>query len=200
MKRSPVRVRLEAQSKNQDFQNFTKAYQSISLFSFANITNCFAPFPLINFSIVLQNGRWQHSKSVYLNTNSERMGDSLSRSGLPTIENLYTWKQVCMRPDHKSQKILVRWKIGLSHVRSTVNYKNTKNWLFRSSDGKSTIGELTKILKSIEPDSDAYGDLSESPILQNSVSDTTIHLNAENYNDVIRPQKDTILLSKGISE
>ena len=72
--------------------------------------------------------------------------------------------------------------------------------MFRSSDGKSTIGELTKILKSIEPDSDAYGDLSESPILQNSVSDTTIHLNAENYNDVIRPQKDTILLSKGISE
>lgn len=200
MKRSPVRVRLEAQSKNQDFQNITKAYQSISLFSFENITNCFALFSYICFTIVVQNGRWQHSKFVYLNTNCERMGDSLSRSGLPTIENLYTWKQACMRPDPKSQKILVRWKIGLSHVRSTVNYKNTKNWLFRSSDGKSTIGELTKILKSIEPDSDAYGDLSESPILQNSVSDTTIHLNAENYNDVIRPQKDTILLSKGISE
>lgn len=127
-------------------------------------------------------------------------GDSLSQPGLSAIENLYTWKQACMRPDPKSQKILVRWKIGISLVRSTVNYKNTKNWLFRSSDGKSTIGELTKILKSIEPDSDAYGDLSESPILQNSVSDTTIHLNAENYNDVIRPQKDTILLSKGISE
>ena len=100
-------------------------------------------------------------------------GDSLSQPGLSAIENLYTWKQICMRPDHKSQKILVRWKIGLSLVRSTVRYKNTKNWLFRSSDGKSTIGELTKILKSIEPDSDAYRDLSESPILQNSVSDTT---------------------------
>ena len=50
MKRSPVRVRLEAQSKNQDFQNFTKAYQSISLFSFANITNFFALFSYICFT------------------------------------------------------------------------------------------------------------------------------------------------------
>ena len=93
MKRSPVRVRLEAQSKNQDFQNITKAYQSISLFSFANVTNCFAPFPRINFSIVLQNGRWQHSIFVCLNTTARGWRLSIS------TRFISNWKSVYLKTD-----------------------------------------------------------------------------------------------------
>lgn len=65
----------------------------------------------------------------------------------------------------------------------------------------STIGELTEIRKSIEPGSDAYQEtgvpfIRVSDLSKFGLSDTTIHLNEEDYNDVIRPQKDTILLSK----
>lgn len=65
----------------------------------------------------------------------------------------------------------------------------------------STIGELTEIRKSIEPGSDAYKEtgvpfIRVSDLSKFGLSDTTIYLDAENYNNVIRPQKDTILLSK----
>ena len=65
----------------------------------------------------------------------------------------------------------------------------------------STIGKLTDIRKSIEPGSDAYREIGVpfirvSDLSKFGLSDTTIHLNAEDYHDVIRPQKDTILLSK----
>lgn len=65
----------------------------------------------------------------------------------------------------------------------------------------STIGELTEIRKSIEPGSDAYKEtgvpfIRVSDLSKFGLSDTTIYLDAENYSDVIQPQKDTILLSK----
>lgn len=64
----------------------------------------------------------------------------------------------------------------------------------------STIGELTDIRKSIEPGSDAYQEtgvpfIRVSDLSKFGLSDTTIHL-AGDYHNVIRPQKDTILLSK----
>ena len=49
-KRSRVQSSSTAPLENQDFQHFTKAYQSISLFSFANITNFFARFSYICFT------------------------------------------------------------------------------------------------------------------------------------------------------
>lgn len=72
---------------------------------------------------------------------------------------------------------------------------------YLSEFATSTIGELTEIRKSIEPGSDAYQEtgvpfIRVSDLSKFGLSDTTIHLNAEDYNDVIRPQKYTILLSK----
>lgn len=65
----------------------------------------------------------------------------------------------------------------------------------------STIGELTKIHKSIEPGSDAYQEtgvpfIRVSDLSRFGLSDTAIHIDEEEFNYVIRPQKDTILLSK----
>lgn len=65
----------------------------------------------------------------------------------------------------------------------------------------STIGELTEIHKSIEPGSNAYQEtgvpfIRISDLSKFGLSDTAIHLNAEDWHDVIRPQKNTILLSK----
>lgn len=82
-------------------------------------------------------------------------------------------------------------------------YQPKYDYLFSylSEFATSTIGELTEVHKSIEPGSDAYQEtgvpfIRVSDLSKFGLSDTTIHLNAEDYNDVIRPQKDTILLSK----
>ena len=82
-------------------------------------------------------------------------------------------------------------------------YQPKYDYLFSHLNGftTSTIGELTEIHKSIEPGSDAYGEtgvpfIRVSDLSKFGLSDTTIHLNAEDYHDVMRPQKDTILLSK----
>ena len=65
----------------------------------------------------------------------------------------------------------------------------------------STIGDLTEIYKSIEPGSDAYQEtgvpfIRVSDLSKFGLSDAAIHLNAKDYKSVIRPQKNTILLSK----
>lgn len=65
----------------------------------------------------------------------------------------------------------------------------------------STIGELTKIQKSIEPGSDAYQEtgvpfIRVSDLSKFGLTDTAIHIDKEEFNNVIRPQKNTILLSK----
>ena len=92
----------------------------------------------------------------------------------------------------------------LSSGRLDAEYYQPKyDYLFSqlSKFATSTIGELTEIRKSIEPGSDAYQEtgvpfIRVSDLSKFGLSDTTIHLNAEDYNDVIRPQKGTILLSK----
>lgn len=92
----------------------------------------------------------------------------------------------------------------LSSGRLDAEYYQPKyDYLFShlSEFATSTIGELTEIRKSIEPGSDAYGKtgvpfIRVSDLSKFGLSDTAIHLNAEDYHDVIRPQTDTILLSK----
>lgn len=92
----------------------------------------------------------------------------------------------------------------LSSGRLDAEYYQPKyDYLFShlSEFATSTIRELTEIRKSIEPGSDAYEEtgvpfIRVSDMSKFGLSDTTIHLNAEDYRDVIRPQKDTILLSK----
>lgn len=92
----------------------------------------------------------------------------------------------------------------LSSGRLDAEYYQPKyDYLFShlSEFATSTIGELTEIRKSIEPGSDAYGEtgvpfIRVSDLSKFGLSDTAIHLNAEDYRDVIRPKKDTILLSK----
>ena len=82
-------------------------------------------------------------------------------------------------------------------------YQPKYDYLFShlSEFATSTIGELTDIRKSIEPGSDAYREtgvpfIRVADLSKFGLSDTTIHLNAEDYHDAIRPQTDTILLSK----
>lgn len=92
----------------------------------------------------------------------------------------------------------------LSSGRLDAEYYQPKyDYLFShlSEFATSTIGELTEIRKSIEPGSDAYQEtgvpfIRVSDLSKFGVSDTVLHLNAEDYRDVIRPKKDTILLSK----
>ena len=92
----------------------------------------------------------------------------------------------------------------LSSGRLDAEYYQPKyDYLFShlSEFATSTIGELTEIRKSIEPGSDAYQEtgvpfIRVSDLSKFGVSDTALHLNAEDYRDVIRPKKDTILLSK----
>lgn len=92
----------------------------------------------------------------------------------------------------------------LSSGRLDAEYYQPKyDYLFSylSEFATSTIGELTEIRKSIEPGSDAYQEtgvpfIRVSDLSKFGLSDTTIHLNEEDYHDVIRPHKDTILLSK----
>ena len=92
----------------------------------------------------------------------------------------------------------------LSSGRLDAEYYQPKyDYLFShlSEFATSTIGELTDIRKSIEPGSDAYQEtgvpfIRVSDMSKFGLSDTAIHLNAEDYRDVIRPKKDTILLSK----
>ena len=92
----------------------------------------------------------------------------------------------------------------LSSGRLDAEYYQPKyDYLFShlSEFATSTIGELTEIRKSIEPGSDAYQEtgvpfIRVSDLSKFGLSDTTIHLNAEDYRDAIRPKTDTILLSK----
>lgn len=92
----------------------------------------------------------------------------------------------------------------LSSGRLDAEYYQPKyDYLFShlSEFATSTVRELTEIRKSIEPGSDAYEEtgvpfIRVSDMSKFGLSDTTIHLDAEDYRDVMRPQKDTILLSK----
>lgn len=63
------------------------------------------------------------------------------------------------------------------------------------------LGNIVQIIKSIEPGSDVYLNtgipfIRVSDISKFGISETNIYLSSEEYNDVIRPKQDTILLSK----
>lgn len=82
-------------------------------------------------------------------------------------------------------------------------YQPKYDYLFSrlSEFATSTIGELVEIRKSIEPGSDAYQEagvpfVRVSDLSKFGLSETNIHLNPKEYHNVIRPQRDTILLSK----
>ncbi|MEG2067566.1 MAG: restriction endonuclease subunit S [Tannerellaceae bacterium] len=65
----------------------------------------------------------------------------------------------------------------------------------------STIGELAHIQKSIEPGSEAYEEegipfIRVSDLSKFGLSETSIHLDNDIYQEVLKPKKDTILLSK----
>ena len=63
------------------------------------------------------------------------------------------------------------------------------------------LGNLVNIIKSIEPGSDAYQEegvpfIRVSNLNKMGLSEPDIHLDGVKYKDVVRPRKDTILLSK----
>ena len=63
------------------------------------------------------------------------------------------------------------------------------------------LSEIVSITKSIEPGSEAYEEegipfIRVSNLTKFGITDTDIYLSPQKYKDVIRPQKDTILLSK----
>lgn len=65
----------------------------------------------------------------------------------------------------------------------------------------STIGELVDIQRSVEPGSDVYQEngipfVRVQDLSKFGISETNIHLSEKDFSDVIRPKKDTILLSK----
>lgn len=63
------------------------------------------------------------------------------------------------------------------------------------------LSEIVSITKSIEPGSDAYEEkgipfIRVANLTKFGITNTDIYLSPERYNDVIKPKKDTILLSK----
>ncbi len=69
------------------------------------------------------------------------------------------------------------------------------------SDKYNQLGNLVNIKKSIEPGSDAYQEegvpfIRVSNLNKMGLSEPDIHLDGVKYKDVVRPRKDTILLSK----
>lgn len=63
------------------------------------------------------------------------------------------------------------------------------------------LSEIISITKSIEPGSDAYEEkgipfIRVANLTKFGITNTDIYLSPERYNDVIKPKKDTILLSK----
>lgn len=63
------------------------------------------------------------------------------------------------------------------------------------------LSEIVSIQKSIEPGSEAYEDegisfIRVANLTKFGITDTDIYLSPEKYKDVIRPKKDTILLTK----
>lgn len=82
-------------------------------------------------------------------------------------------------------------------------YQPKYDCLFKKLSDYETLalGDLVDIHKSIEPGSDAYDSrgipfVRVSDLSKFGLSETRIFLDKENYADVIRPTKDTILLSK----
>ena len=82
-------------------------------------------------------------------------------------------------------------------------YQPKYDYLFKKLSDYETfaLGDLVDIHKSIEPGSDAYDSrgipfVRVSDLSKFGLSETSIFLDKENYADVIRPTKDTILLSK----
>lgn len=82
-------------------------------------------------------------------------------------------------------------------------YQPKYDYLFKKLSDYETfaLGDLVDIHKSIEPGSDAYDSrgipfVRVSDLSKFGLSETSIFLDKENYSDVIRPTKDTILLSK----
>lgn len=64
-----------------------------------------------------------------------------------------------------------------------------------------TLSEIVNIEKSIEPGSEAYQTdgipfIRVANLSKFGITDTDVYLSAEEYGDIIRPEKDTILLSK----
>ena len=113
---------------------------------------------------------------------------------LPTTEKKYKTVKTCKK---LSDSFLSSGRLDAEYYQPKYDYL----FYHLSEFATSTIGELADIRKSIEPGSDAYQEtgvpfIRVSDLSKFGLSDTTIHLNAEDYRDVIRPKKDTILLSK----
>lgn len=113
---------------------------------------------------------------------------------LPTTEKEYKTVTTCKK---LSDSFLSSGRLDAEY------YQPKYDYLFSHLNefATSTIGELTNIRKSIEPGSDAYQEtgvpfIRVSDLSKFGLSDTAIHLNAKDYRDVIRPKKNTILLSK----
>ena len=113
---------------------------------------------------------------------------------LPTTEKEYKIVKTCKK---LSDSFLSSGRLDAEFYQPKYDYLFSNLSEFETS----TLGKLTDIRKSIEPGSDAYQEtgvpfIRVSDLSKFGLSDTAIHLNAEDYRDVIRPKKDTILLSK----
>lgn len=109
--------------------------------------------------------------------------------------------------EHENRTVRTCKKLSasfLSSGRLDAEYYQLKyDYLFSclKSFPTSAIGELAYIQKSIEPGSDAYRQtgvpfVRVSDLTKYGLSETSIHLDRDTYRETIKPQKDTILLTK----
>lgn len=115
-------------------------------------------------------------------------------------------KMLSIDPDKFQKKLITnkRFSYVINNNRFDAEYYSPKyDELFSHLREYKTkrLSEIVKIQKSIEPGSDAYIDkgvpfIRVSNLTKFKLSDSNIYLSSEKYKDVIRPKKDTILLSK----
>lgn len=127
----------------------------------------------------------------------ERYAEWLLLTEIEVLHNAEEKHQIVKTYKKLSESFLSSGRLDAEYYQPKYDYL----FSYLSKFATSTIGELTEIHKSIEPGSDAYQEtgvpfIRVSDLSKFGLSDTTIHLNAEDYNNVIHPQKDTILLSK----
>ncbi len=130
------------------------------------------------------------------------LSEGIYKNAMSSLLNNLGLKDYIPEPDSKNVKTLK--ESFLSSGRFDAEYYQPKfDQLFSLLEAfpSDTIGNLASLSKSVEPGSEAYQD-SGIPFVRVQdlsvfgLSETEVHLSETDFGNVIRPKKDTILLSK----
>ena len=106
-------------------------------------------------------------------------------------------------PEDNTSIVLASQSFAKTHRLDAEYYQPKYDKLFALLEAYNTktLSEIVNIKKSVEPGSEAYQTagipfIRVANLSKFGITDTDVYLSAEEYGDIIRPEKDTILLSK----